>query len=246
MNVWAIADPHLSLDPRVEKPMDVFGGSWVDHDRKLKDNWERLVEPEDLVIVAGDISWAMRLDEALADLAFLDALPGEKVILKGNHDLWWQSLSKIEKACEPLKTLHFLQHSAFGMGGVVVFGTRGWTCPGSREFTESDLTIYRREALRLEMSLAQARGIADKAGAETGKKPLLIGAMHYPPTNERQEPSEFTRIFGSSGAEMVVYGHLHGSNAFKNGPAGCLEGMEYRLVSLDKLACCPLLLARDI
>ncbi|MBR3719680.1 MAG: metallophosphoesterase [Firmicutes bacterium] len=246
MNVWAIGDLHLSFDPRIEKPMDIFGGSWVGHDKKVKEIWERLVEPEDLVILAGDISWALRLEEALEDLKWIDALPGTKLILKGNHDLWWSGISKVKNACKDLESLHFLQHDAYVFGRAVVFGTRGWTCPGAKDYKEEeDGAIYRREVMRLSMSLAEARKAVQSVEQETGKKAYLIGAMHYPPRNEKFEPSGFSELLESSGAAQVVYGHLHGQNAFKNGLQGIFNGVEYSLVSLDKLACCPKLIYRE-
>ncbi len=240
MNIWAIGDLHLSRDPRIEKPMDIFGGSWVDHDKKLKEIWERLVSPEDLVILAGDISWALRLEEALEDLGWIDALPGTKLIVKGNHDLWWSGISKVKNACRDMPTLRFLQHDAFAFGSAVIFGTRGWTCPGSRDFSEEeDGGIYRREVMRLEMSAKEALSLGNAAEEQQGSRPCLIGVMHYPPVNEKLEPSEFTAIFERMGTNAVVYGHLHGQNAFKNGPEGPFNGIEYHLISLDRLACCP-------
>lgn len=238
VNVWAIGDLHLSLDPRIEKPMDIFGGSWVGHDKKLKEIWLRMVDPEDLVILAGDISWALRLEEALEDLKWIDALPGTKLILKGNHDLWWSGISKIKNACKDLPTLHFLQHDAFAFGRCIVFGSRGWTCPDAKDYhEEEDGPIYRREVLRLEMSAAEAAKLA--AGMDD---PCIVGVMHYPPMNENFEPNGFTQILEQSGAKQVVYGHLHGQNAFKNGPQGIFNGIDYSLISLDKLACCPKLI----
>ena len=241
MNVWAIGDLHLSLDPRIEKPMDIFGGSWVGHDKKLKEIWLRMVEPEDLVVLAGDISWALRLEEALEDLKWIDALPGTKLILKGNHDLWWSGISKVKNACKDMPTLRFLQHDAFVWGRCIVFGSRGWTCPGAKDYHEDeDGAIYRREVLRLEMSAKEAARLAE--GVDD---PCIVGVMHYPPMNEKFDPNGFTQILEQSGAKQVVYGHLHGQNAFKNGPQGIFNGIEYSLISLDKLACCPKLIYKE-
>lgn len=243
MRIWAIGDLHLALDPRIEKPMDIFGGSWVDHDKRLKEIWGRMITREDLVILAGDISWALRLEEALEDLRWIDALPGAKLIVKGNHDLWWSGISKVRNACRDMHSLHFLQHDAFAFGRAVIFGTRGWVCPGGRDFSEeADRAIYRREVLRLDMSVREAEKAARRSFSETGREPVLIGVMHYPPTNEKREPSEFTDLFEQAGASQVVYGHLHGTGAFKNGPEGQLNGVAYSLVSLDRLACCPKLI----
>ena len=240
MSIWAIGDLHLSRDPRIEKPMDIFGGSWVDHEERLKEIWLRLVGEDDLVILAGDISWALRLDEALEDLRWVDGLPGQKLIVKGNHDLWWTGISKVRAACRDMKTLHFLQHDAFAWGNAVIFGTRGWVCPGAKDYSEEeDGSVYRREVLRLQMSAAEAEILSRGSEAETGLTPYKIGVLHYPPMNETFEPSGFSETFGTAGVQKVVYGHLHGQQAFKNGPQGIFDGIEYELVSLDRLACCP-------
>lgn len=246
MNIWAIGDLHLSRDPRIEKPMDIFGGSWVGHEERLKEIWFRMVGEDDLVILAGDISWALRLDEALEDLRWVDELPGQKLIVKGNHDLWWSGISKVRNACREMKTLHFLQHDAFAFSGAVIFGTRGWVCPGAKDYSEEeDGPIYRREVLRLQMSAAEAENLAAGIEAETGKKPDMIGVLHYPPMNESFEPGGFTEVFETVGVQKVVYGHLHGQQAFKNGPQGMYGGVEYSLVSLDRLECCPMLIKQE-
>ena len=245
MRIWAIADLHLSCDPRIEKPMDIFGGVWAGHDGRLKEIWERMVEPGDLVVIPGDISWALRLEEAVADLQWIARLPGQKLILKGNHDLWWSGISKVKTAAADLTSLHFLQHDAFVYGNAVIFGTRGWTCPGAKDFSEEeDGAIYRREVLRLDMSAKEAETAAQELRKQ-GKEPVLLAAMHYPPRNEKFEPSGFSDILQASGAKMCVYGHLHGQSAFKNGPEGTFDGIEYSLVSLDKLACCPKLIYEE-
>ena len=239
MRIWTIGDLHLSMDPRIEKPMDIFGGNWINHDVKLKEIWEKTIAQNDVIVIPGDISWALKLEEAKADLAWIDALPGKKLILKGNHDLWWASMSKMKGL---YGSIDFLQHDARIYGNVVVFGTRGWICPGSRDFSQADEPIYRRETLRLQMSADDALRLGSEYKNETGKEPVYIGAMHYPPMNERTDGSEFTKIFKQTGAKKVIYGHLHGENAFKNGPQGLIDGIEYSLVSLDRLACCPMLL----
>ena len=149
MSVFAIADLHLSFGEGVDKPMDVFGSSWVNYEARLKEAWLDLVRPEDTVIIPGDISWALRLSDALPDLRWIAALPGEKVLLRGNHDLWWSSMAKM-RGIEP--SLHFLQNDSYLGEGFLVLGSRGWLCPGGKDFTESeDGKIYGRELLRLEL-----------------------------------------------------------------------------------------------
>ena len=220
MRVYAIADPHLSgASP---KPMDVFGGNWEGHPDAFFDGWRSTVTDEDLVLVPGDISWATKLDDALADLQAIAALPGEKVLLRGNHDYWWPSISKLRRALPP--SMHALQNDALEFGGVVVAGTRGWTCPGAVEFSEQDERIYRRELERLKLSLAAA----EKLGGET-----LIVMLHFPPTNPRQEPSGFTELVRQAGADVLVFGHLHGEEGGRRLEE--LNGTAVHFVSADAL-----------
>ena len=233
MNIFAIGDLHLSFDERIQKPMDIFGPSWVNHHEKVRKNWEEKVGEEDLVIIPGDVSWGLRADEAMADLRWIHRLPGRKVITKGNHDLWWTSVTRLNRLYDDMT---FLQnHCYMTAEGIAVCGTRGWICPGTEGFDEHDEKIYNRELLRLEFSLKEA----EKAGAK-----MTIAALHYPPTNDKLQGSGFTRMLEDFNVQMCVYGHLHGKDAFKNGIKGVFNGIEYRLVSLDyvegepQLICC--------
>ncbi len=230
MAIYAIGDPHLSFDERIEKPMDVFGKEWENHADRLKENWERAVTEDDLVIVCGDISWGLREEEAMADILWLDALPGRKVVIKGNHDLWWTSVSRLNAISERMT---FLQNTVFTWGDVGICGTRGWICPGTEGFAAHDEKIYRRELLRLEMSLQEAK----KAGCGT-----LIAALHYPPTNNKLQPSGFTELLAAYGVRTCVYGHLHGPDAYHSGFKGTLNGVTYKLVSLDYVGAVPQLI----
>ncbi len=242
MKIWAIADLHLSNNPSVKKPMDEFGGVWVGHDEKLKENWENTISPEDTVVIPGDISWAMRYEEAADDLAWIDALPGNKLLLKGNHDLWWSSLSRMRGRYE---SIEYIQYDAHLRRNAVIFGTRGWLCPGSASFSEDEeanAKIYRREVLRLEMSIERALEICKRQEEVTGNRPVLIGAMHYPPSNGQGEETDFTELFAQAGASCVVYGHLHGEDAFGERILRYSEGVNYELVSLDRLDCRPKLI----
>lgn len=225
MRLFIVGDLHLSNDPRIEKPMDVFGDVWRGHEQKIRQDWDDRVSGDDTVIIAGDISWAMRLDEAMADLAWIHERPGRKVLIKGNHDLWWNGITKLNSLYEDL---FFLQNTCFPAGDFVVCGTRGWVCPGSEGFTEQDQTIYLRESLRLRASL-------DAAAAYDGRE--IIGVMHYPPTNDKFQPSAFTQQFEQADAKHVYYGHLHGEDAYKKGLRGNLNGVRYELISLDYLDC---------
>ena len=220
MKIFAIGDLHLSLDS--DKPMDVFGPKWDHHAERIAEWWKEAVSAEDLVLVPGDISWAMHLKNAAADLKYLGDLPGRKVILRGNHDYWWDSLSKVRNALP--SSICALQNDALEIGGVAIAGSRGWTCPGSLNFNpEQDLRIYDRELIRLELSLKKAAG-----------KGTLICMLHYPPFNESRAPSGFTELLERYGASIAVYGHLHGKSC-KSAFEGAKNGVQYVLCSADYL-----------
>lgn len=221
MKIFAVGDLHLSFDERIKKPMDVFGPSWKNHEQRLKENWIKQVSDDDIVIICGDISWGLRLDEAMADFRWIEALPGKKIITKGNHDLWWTSMSKLNKISE---SITFLQNDAYIAGDIAICGTRGWICPGTEGFDAHDEKIYKRELMRLKMSLDSAV----KSGAKK-----IIAALHYPPCNDKFQPSGFTEMLTEYGVKCCVYGHLHGKDAFGNGFQGVMNGVEYKLVSLD-------------
>ena len=228
MSIYAIGDLHLSFSEGVEKPMDMFGPEWVNHAERLKENWTLTVSEQDTVILAGDISWGLKLPETLPDLDWIDALPGKKVIIKGNHDLWWTSINKLSNLYEGI---HFVQNNYYEAEGLAICGTRGWICPGDNDFTLHDEKIYKRELMRLKFSLEEAK----KAGFET-----ILGALHFPPTNDKMQGSGFTELFTEYGVKKVVYGHLHGKESFSKGLAAVFNGVSYHLVSLDKLKCEPL------
>lgn len=234
MNLYAIGDLHLSFDERIEKPMDIFGPRWKDHYRKLEENWREIVRENDAVIIPGDISWGLRLDEALADLEWVHNLPGKKILTKGNHDLWWMGVGKLNRLHSDMV---FLQNTSIETApGVYVCGSRGWICPGTEGFSEHDEKIYKRELLRLEFSLKEAQKQNPKA---------IIAALHYPPTNDKMQGSGFTDLMERYGVKTCIYGHLHGKEAFKNGMQGVFNGVEYRLVSLDYLECTPKLIYEE-
>lgn len=235
MNIYGIGDLHLSLDEKVDKPMDVFGSMWENHHLRIYENFRQNIKDEDLVILCGDISWGLRLEEAKADLDWIDRLPGQKLIFKGNHDLWWQSTGRLNKLYENT-TLRFIQNTAYVAvteegKRVGIAGTRGWICPGTEGFTIHDKKIYDREVLRLKMSMDDLKG---KAVDE------IIGVLHFPPTNDKQQVSDFTKIMSQHGVKNCIYGHLHGKDAFKNGLTGNLDGVNYHLVSLDYIDAMPM------
>ena len=234
MKLFAIGDLHLSFDERIEKPMDIFGSRWKNHYVKLEEHWRELVSEDDTVIIPGDISWGLRLDEALADLEWVNNLPGKKILTKRNHDLWWMGVGKLNRLHDDM---FFLQNTSVETSpGVYVCGSRGWICPGTEEFGEHDEKIYKRELLRLEFSLKEAQKHNPKA---------IIAALHYPPTNDKMQGSGFTDLMERYGVKTCIYGHLHGKEAFKNGMQGVFNGVEYRLVSLDYLECTPKLIYEE-
>ncbi|MCQ2548260.1 MAG: metallophosphoesterase [Clostridia bacterium] len=226
MKVFAIGDLHLGFDNRIEKPMGVFGKDWEDHESRIKEDWLKQVKDDDIVLLVGDLSWGLRLEEAMADLDWISKLPGKKVLIKGNHDLWWQSYSKLSKA---YPELNFLQNNSLDFGPVVVTGTRGWVTPGSEQYkAQDDEKIYKREVLRMEMALKDAAEKMDE-----GK--VLIACTHYPPMNDKHQGTDFTRLLSEYGVKTCVYGHLHGKNVWPKGLNGTLNGVKYSLVSQDFL-----------
>ena len=220
-HVYAIGDLHLSLSVP-NKAMDVFGAHWKDHAARIKEAWQDTVSEEDLVLIPGDISWAMYLSDAIADLNFLGALKGSKLILRGNHDYWWQSVTKVRTALP--NGMYALQNDVFRFGDLAVAGTRGWTVPESSHFKESaDRKLYDRELIRLDLSLqALPNGVR------------AIGMLHFPPFSESGEPSEFAKRFAAAGVTDVVYGHLHGASHryLYNGTS---DGVTYHAVPADYL-----------
>ena len=220
MAIFALGDLHLSNHRH--KPMDIFGEKWENHPRKISSAWNRIVNASDLVIVAGDISWAMHLEEAAPDLAWLAALPGQKLILRGNHDYWWKAISKVRQALPA--GMHALQNDSYTWNGWSICGTRGWLCPGEEGFDPvEDGKIYRREAGRLKLSLQSA--IRDGCRQ-------IVTALHFPPFNRYQEPSLFTEMMEQAGVAKCVFGHIHGPG-WENVFSGTLRGIEYYFVAAD-------------
>lgn len=255
MKVFAIGDLHLSH--RADKPMDVFGEQWRGHADRIAENWRELVSSADLVLVPGDISWAMRIEEAEEDLAWLDRLPGRKVILKGNHDYWWPSISRLRRKLEGT-SITALQYDSFRFGPVAVAGTRLWNLPDADGLPPDPLQaipgqppepagagqaagsgggdrcheekIFRREIGRLEQSLKSL---------DTEAR-MRIAMTHFPPTNEWGAETVVTRILEKHGVEICVFGHLHNLNL----PRGktwdfVRNGIRYVLVSCDAVQFSP-------
>ncbi|MBO4572642.1 MAG: metallophosphoesterase [Clostridia bacterium] len=223
MKIYAISDLHLSTT--TEKPMNIFGRNWDNYVEKIFADWNEKVTDDDVVLIAGDISWAMTLEDAITDLKPVFDLKGKKVFIRGNHDYWWKSLSRIRAAFP--ENCYVLQNDAVKIGNVVLCGSRGWTVEGASEFTQEDKKLYLRENERLKLALRAASLLR-----EEGDK--LIVMIHYPPFNVRREPSLYTELFESHGVDKVVYGHLHGKDC-KADLRLEKNGVEYFLTSCDQV-----------
>ncbi|MFZ7101843.1 MAG: metallophosphoesterase [Peptococcaceae bacterium] len=234
MRIFALGDPHLSFDDQgnIYKPMDIFGDQWENHHLKIEKNWESFVRADDVVLIPGDLSWALKLEEALPDLQYLGRLPGIKVIIKGNHDLWWQSITKVRNSL-PVG-MHAIQNDHILLkGNIAVCGTRGWTCPGDNSFQETeDRKIYERELIRLRMSL---ESIKDEV------KDIIV-MLHYPPTNGKHELSGFIELLRHYQVKKCVYAHLH-STAIKGALPNRKWDINFCLVSADAVDFTPKLIS---
>lgn len=225
VSLYAISDLHLSLSE--DKPMDIFGDKWYKHDEKIKSNWINKIKDKDTVLIAGDISWSMKMEDGMKELEWIHELPGRKILIKGNHDYWWGSISKLNSMFEDM---NFIQNNFFTYEDYAICGSRGWICPGGDYFKEKDKKIYDRELIRLRLSLEGAQ----KAGYNN-----IITMLHYPPTNDKFDASGFTEIFKEYNVEKVIYGHLHGPFNY-NILNDTLDGIEYKLTSCDYIGFDPI------
>lgn len=201
MKVFAISDLHLSTTE--DKPMEIFGGAWENYFEKIRESWLSQVGAEDVVLIAGDISWAMTLENALKDIACFADLPGKKILIRGNHDYWWHSLSRIRDALP--ENVFVLQNDAMKIGNFVFTGTRGWSVEGTPGFSEEDKKLVNRETERWKLCLRAANALKEEGDT-------IIALSHFPPFNVRRENSPFTELMESGGVSKVVYGHLHGKD----------------------------------
>ena len=223
MALFVLGDTHLSLGG--SKPMDVFPG-WNNYVERLEANWRKLVHPEDTIVLAGDISWAMRLTDTRKDFAFLQELPGQKLIMKGNHDYWWSTANKMNAylKAEGFDTLHILHNNSYTAEGYALCGTRGWLFDVGEPHDEK---VMNREIGRLRMSLD---------AAEPGLEKLVF--LHYPPVYTGTSAPEIVATLNQYGIKRCFYGHLHG-NALRYAVQGEVDGIQYKLVSADGLRFCP-------
>jgi len=223
MKIFAISDLHISTN--TNKPMDIFGGNWVGYMDKIRIDWTEKVSDEDIVLIGGDISWAMTIEDAQKDINTLTDLNGKKILIKGNHDYWWSGIGKVRDMLP--ENFYALQNDSIRFDGVVVCGSRCWSVPGSPDFNEQDRKIYNRETERLKLFIKNA----EKLKKEGDK---LIALIHYPPFNVKREESEFTKIFEQYRVETVVYGHLHGKSV-RADKLVVKNGVKYILTSCDQV-----------
>ncbi len=224
MSLYAIADLHLSLSSG--KPMNIFPG-WDNHVERLEKNWQATVSPDDTVVVPGDISWAINFDEAKADFDFINRLNGHKVIMKGNHDYWWNSMAKMNRFLEEngFDTITIVHNNYYPYGEYGICGTRGWIKDTEEP---ADAKVLAREAGRLETSIKTA--LAD------GKKPIVF--LHYPPIFANDYNREILDVLFRYDIKTCYYGHLHG-NAHRYAVCGEVDGINYQLIAGDFVQFCP-------
>lgn len=227
MSIFVIADLHLSF--KNPKPMNIFGDNWDEHENKIKEDWIKKVKPNDLVILPGDFSWAMELEDTYLDFEYLNELPGKKLLLKGNHDYWWSTLKKMREFLEinNFNNIDFIYNNSYCFENYIIAGTRGWSLVdlnGSQK-------ILNRELIRLELSLQE--GIQ-----EYGKDKEILVFMHYPPITNAVLAStgeaKFVELMKNYNVRMCMYGHLH-SRSHKDAIEGNVNGIEFKLVSADYL-----------
>ena len=223
MKFYAISDLHISTN--TNKPMDVFGGNWVNYLEKIKYDWQSKVTDEDIVLIGGDISWAMNIEDAKSDILTFSHLKGKKVLIKGNHDYWWSGIGKVRDMLP--ENFYALQNDCIKFENVIICGSRCWSVPGAPDFSESDNKIYLREAERLKLSL----NAVNKIRQENDK---VIALIHYPPFNVRREDSLFSKLFEENKVDKVIYGHLHGKDV-RADKLVVKNGVEYYLTSCDQV-----------
>jgi len=227
VRLFAISDLHLSLG--VDKPMDIFGPQWVGHDVRMREAWDEMVGAEDWVLVGGDTSWGLDLDEARPDLDWLGERPGHKILIKGNHCTWWQTRKKVEKVLHP--SIRLLQNNAIQMpDGTVVIGTRLWDPPEAPWAQQEAAKVFPRELQRLELSIAAGRELGGcvPGGART------IALVHYPPRFSDGRVTGAVDLLEQAQVQVCVYGHLHGKD-HAHGFQGEAGGIRYFLASVDAI-----------
>lgn len=227
MAIFVIGDLHLSFG--TDKPMDIFGKNWEEHSQKIKSNWISKVKPQDTVILPGDFSWGMYLEETYKDFEFLNSLPGNKIMLKGNHDYWWTTVTSMKRYLKEnnFENIDFLYNNSFLIENKIIAGTRGWVTTGIK--SDENYKILKREHDRLKLSIES--GIKN-----FGEEKEVIVFMHYPPFYKEEVPEEidFIKLMKKYNVKKCFYGHLH-SDSHKEAIEGVVEGIEFKLISSDYL-----------
>ena len=224
--IYSIADLHLSFG--TNKPMDVFSG-WTNYTERIRANWQRLVEPDNKVVIAGDIAWAMKLNDINQDFEYIQSLNGKKIIMKGNHDYWWTTKSKMDKYISDsgFDSISILHNNYYVVEDTAICGTRGWFYDAEKD---EDMLILKREVGRLKMSIEPA--------VSAGYKPVVF--LHYPPIYNGMECTEIMDVLREYEIEKCFYGHVHGGNAAKKAFIGEKDGISFRLIACDYVNFTPL------
>ncbi len=228
MNLFTISDLHLSLG--ADKPMDIFGG-WDNYVERIEKNWKKLVKDGDTVVIGGDISWAISLSEAKPDFEFINKLPGQKIILKGNHDYWWGTANKINEFFKQncFDTINILHNNCYTDGNIAICGTRGWIYDGTGE---RDQKVILREAGRLETSIKKA--------IEAGVTPIVF--LHYPPVFAEYVCDEIIAVLKKYNIKQVYYGHIHGKGIYNT--VNEFDGIKLKLVACDGVDFTPIYIGK--
>lgn len=243
MAIFVLSDLHLSTDERTNKSMEVFGNRWQDYISKIEKNWNAVIAPEDTVVIPGDISWAMRLEDAYADLKFLNALNGKKLLGKGNHDFWWATTTKMKSyfAENGFDSLDILYNNAFIVEDRIICGTRGWFPEESRQITVGEVDfekIVNREVGRLRLSLNAARVLQDDHLSKTGATLPITVFLHFPPVWADTEMTPLVDVLAEYGIGEVYFGHIHSN--YSQSPSFVHKNIKFTLTSSDFLSFYPL------
>lgn len=233
MSIFVIGDLHLSF--KNPKPMDIFGENWAGHEEKIRRNWIENVKEKDLVILPGDFSWETYLEDTKLDFEYLNSLPGKKLLLKGNHDYWWTTVTSMRKFLKEnnFTNIDFLYNNSYEFENKIICGTRGWSIIDE----EMDKKLIKRELIRLELSLKDGIQKYGNAQENSNEKELIV-FMHYPPITKAriisQQEAEFVELMKKFNVKKCYYGHLHGAS-IADAVEGNVEGIEFKLVSADGL-----------
>lgn len=237
MSLYVIADLHLSTLDSTNKSMEVFGRRWDGYMTRIKNNWEHLITDEDTVVIPGDVSWALSLDEAVSDLKFIDYLPGRKILGKGNHDFWWCTMKKHEALFEKhgITTISFLHNNAHVCEDIIIAGTRGWyhdeeakNAPDNADFEK----LVRRESIRLRASLEKAKLIKDASSEKE-----IVVFMHFPPYWNGKASESLIEILKEFDIKHLYFGHIHGN--YSEPPSFEYEGITMNMISADYIQFVP-------